>query len=440
MVVLAACSDDTGEPNNPTAPIVGTDTGSSDDSSGSPTEPTTGSTSEPDTGEPLQRCGDGVKDPGEDCDDGDVDNTDYCLMSCTLAVCGDAFVQAGLEQCDDGNSSDEDSCIGGCYLASCGDGHTYAGVEECDDGNKQDGDGCDADCKLVDSTCGNGTIEGDEPCDDGNTDNTDSCLEGCVLYSCGDGWTHAVFEECDDANLDDGDGCVSIDGQCLLAKCGDGLLHQGEETCDDANDDSTDDCVACQPAVCGDASVHAGVELCDDGKNTADYGGCAPGCAGLGPHCGDGALDADFETCDDGNQVAGDGCDAACQAELPPECLGYVPLAEPERAFTFNDGPGKITKCDKTADKWHRFMAPAGAVLPLAAPTVYSCGTDAPGWMMGSYPTPEEGIVVRTACFAWFGNPCEWSNEIAVRNCGEYFVFQLPTPPDTCLRYCAAPG
>jgi cysteine-rich repeat protein len=440
VLFAPACSDDTDDPTVLTTPIVSSETGTSGDSTGTPTEATTGSTSEPTTGEPGVVCGDGVKDPGEDCDDGNVDNTDYCLVSCALAVCGDSFVQAGLEQCDDGNTSNEDNCIAGCYHAICGDGHTYAGVEECDDGNKQAGDGCDPDCKAETAMCGNGVLEGGEPCDDGNADNTDSCLEGCIEYSCGDGWIHAVLEECDDANPDNSDDCVNIDGQCLNASCGDGLLHEGVEACDDGNVEDTDDCVKCQAAACGDGVVHAGVEACDDGQNQGTYDGCAPGCAALGPHCGDGVLDEGFETCDDGNLVAGDGCDDACQAELPPECLGYVPLAEPERAVTFNDGPGKITKCDKTADKWHRFMDPAGTVMPVAAPTIYSCGTDAPGWMMGGYPTPDEGIVVRTACFAWFGDPCAWSNEISVLNCGEYYVFKLPTPPDTCLRYCAAPG
>ncbi|MBK7825752.1 DUF4215 domain-containing protein [Nannocystis sp.] len=440
-LALAACSDDTGEPTNVTTLTQTASEGSTGAGSSETGVPTTGDPTDPSTGEPAPICGDGVKDPGEACDDGNVDNTDGCLSSCALAVCGDGFVHVGFEQCDDGNLSDNDNCVAGCYVASCGDGFTYAGIEACDDGNKTAGDGCDLACVIETAMCGDGVLEGDEQCDDGNPDNTDSCLDTCVPYSCGDGWQHAILEECDDGNPDDTDDCVDKDGQCLLATCGDGFVHAGEEECDDANQVDTDDCTnACKPATCGDAIVHAGVELCDDGKNVGTYDGCGLGCAKLGPRCGDGNQDDEFETCDDGNLDPGDGCDSKCQVELPPECVGYVELKEADRAVTFNDGPGKITKCDKTANKWHRFLAPAGTVMPLAAPSIYSCGTDAPGWMMGAYPLPEDGPVPRTVCYAWQGDPCTWTNDIVVRNCGAYYVFQLPTPPDCALRYCAAPA
>ena len=439
-LVLSACTNDDTEPTLVTSltetPSEASSTGQSSSETGAPT---TGEATDATTGAQFI-CGDGVKDPGEPCDDGNVDNTDGCLSDCTLAICGDGYVQAGFEQCDDGNDDPEDSCVAGCYVASCGDGFTYAGVEACDDGNKTAGDGCDLACEIETAMCGNGVVEGDETCDDANPDNTDSCLDTCVTYACGDGWTHAVLEECDDANPDDTDDCVNLDGQCLLATCGDGFIHAGDEDCDDANAVDTDACIStCKAATCGDGFVHDQVELCDDGKNVGSYNGCNPGCDSLGPRCGDGNTDAPDETCDDSNVISGDGCDATCQAELPAECLGYTELKEADRAFTFNDGPGKITKCDKTADAWHRFLDPAGAVLPLAPPTIYSCGTDAPGWMMGAYPTPEDGIVARTVCYAWQGDPCTWTNDIQVLNCGAYFVFKLPTPPDCALRYCGAP-
>src|SRR5438105_2880201 len=46
-------------------------------------------------------CGDGILDPGEQCDDGNFDSSDGCV-GCAFAFCGDGVVEAGLEQCDDG--------------------------------------------------------------------------------------------------------------------------------------------------------------------------------------------------------------------------------------------------------------------------------------------------------------------------------------------------
>ena len=435
-----ACSDDTGQTATPVT--TGDESTGQDDTTGPPTTTDPG-TEDPSTGPPPPLCGNGELDPGEACDDGDVDNSDSCLEDCTLATCGDGFMQAGIEQCDDANQKDDDSCIAGCYAATCGDGHVYAGQEQCDDGNTQDGDDCASDCTVpVDPPpmCGNGVVEGDEACDDGNADDTDNCLSDCHKWSCGDSHVHKVFETCDDGNADNTDACVDDNGACVDASCGDGYLQTGVEECDDGNLSNTDDCVACAPALCGDAFVQEGVEVCDMGKNEGAYNGCDFGCQSLGPFCGDDVIDAGIETCDDGNATAGDGCDELCQSELPPECIGVLELKEPDRSALFNDGPGKITKCDtKTDDKWHRFLDPAGTIIPLAPPTQYSCGTDSPGWMMGALPTKDEGVVARVVCYLWEADPCTWMSDVQVVNCNdEFYAYRLPNPPESCLRYCAA--
>ena len=125
-----------------------------------------------------------------------------------------------------------------------------------------------------------------------------------------------------------------------------------------------------------------------------------------------------------------------CSDFLPPECQNPVILSEADRAASFNDGPGGVQKCDKTGDKWHRFTGAAGTKMPTSPPSVWSCGTDAPGWMKGEYPGVDDGIVDLSVCFAWIGNACEWSADIQLRNCGDFYVFRLPDPPETCLRYC----
>jgi cysteine-rich repeat protein len=65
-----------------------------------------------------------------------------------MAACGDGFVRTGVEECDDGNLVDTDACPSTCEAAACGDGFVHEGVEECDDGNTSNGDGCNSNCQL----------------------------------------------------------------------------------------------------------------------------------------------------------------------------------------------------------------------------------------------------------------------------------------------------
>lgn len=150
-------------------------------------------------------CGDGVENEGEECDDGNDDDTDACLPSCRRAVCGDGAVRAGEEECDDGNDDDTDACLSTCKKAFCGDGVVRRGVEECDDGNDSDLDACTTACKRP--VCGNGVKEGNEQCDDGNTSSADGCTNACKLPACGDGVLQPDREQCDDGNTKSGDGC-----------------------------------------------------------------------------------------------------------------------------------------------------------------------------------------------------------------------------------------
>ena len=76
----------------------------------------------------VSNCGNGQVDAGEQCDDGNQDNTDACLNSCQSAACGDGVTrtdveagQAGYEACDDANEENADACLNDCTAASCGD-------------------------------------------------------------------------------------------------------------------------------------------------------------------------------------------------------------------------------------------------------------------------------------------------------------------------------
>ena len=64
----------------------------------------------------LINCGDGVRDPNEECDDGNLVNGDGCDANCTLPACGNGIVDDG-EGCDDGNLIDGDGCQADCTAA-----------------------------------------------------------------------------------------------------------------------------------------------------------------------------------------------------------------------------------------------------------------------------------------------------------------------------------
>ena len=72
-------------------------------------------------------CGDGILDwtDGEQCDDGNNDDGDYCEAAClrTTGWCGDGLLQLN-EVCDDANTDEGDYCASDCQLSTgkCGDG------------------------------------------------------------------------------------------------------------------------------------------------------------------------------------------------------------------------------------------------------------------------------------------------------------------------------
>jgi cysteine-rich repeat protein len=212
-------------------------------------------------------CGDGLVDPGEECDFGpDNSDTSTCTTSCLIAECGDGLLLAGFEECDDGNSSNTDDCVDDCKPASCGDGFTHEGVEECDDGNTEEADGCTTSCTP--GVCGDGVLQGGEQCDDGNDITTDSC-PACQLAFCGDGYMQAGVEACDDGNVESNDACTNP--FCTPAECGDGIIWAGVEECDDGNEEDGDQCpTSCTNAFCGDGFTLDGEEECDDANNVDD--------------------------------------------------------------------------------------------------------------------------------------------------------------------------
>lgn len=223
------------------------------------------------------QCGNGVLDPGEVCDDGNLVAGDGCSPDCrSLEICGNGISDyASGEECDDGNAEAGDGCGPTCLLERCGNGVLDPG-ELCDDGNRVSGDGCSALCDSQER-CGNGVLDPGEACDDGNLLDGDGCPGNCGHIGCGNGVLDPG-EACDDGNQVDGDGCNS---RCTSDEtCGNGILDAARgETCDQgtANGVSPSLCRSdCRLTSCGDGYA-GGAEACDDG-NRLDRDGCSAAC------------------------------------------------------------------------------------------------------------------------------------------------------------------
>ncbi|KXJ18042.1 oncoprotein-induced transcript 3 protein isoform X2 [Exaiptasia diaphana] len=86
---------------------------------------------------------------------------------------------------------------------------------------------------------------------------------------------------------------------------------------------------------------------------------------------------------------------------------------------------------------WYRFEGEAGTSIATKCPDDMHCGTRATGWMKGNHPSQAEGIVTRKVCYNWAsGNCCYATNDIRVRNCGGFYVYELVKPRNCLHGYC----
>ena len=119
------------------------------------------------------------------------------------------------------------------------------------------------------------------------------------------------------------------------------------------------------------------------------------------------------------------------------ECLSYSELANAERRVTAAR-VARLCDVNSLVPGWFRFQGDAGAKMPIICPEIYSCGTDAPGWLNGAHPTMAEGQVTRQVCFHWASSCCYWSVNIQVTNCYSYYAYYLSLPPACSLVYCGS--
>jgi choice-of-anchor B domain-containing protein len=217
-------------------------------------------------------CGNGVVDPGEECD-----GSDFGGLSCSDFACS-----GGTLSCD--SCTIDPSACTGCPTV-CGDG-------TCDLG--EDCNACPADCPsfpISGAACGNGL------CEAGDGEDCVSCPQDCNgvqkgkpanRFCCGFGGTNPVG--CGSAS------CTSGGFSCTETPVGGG----GSTCCGDLSCEAPEDSFNCPldcgaPPQCGDASCDAGEDECscaaDCGVPPASEAGlCTDGidndCGG-GVDCGD---------------------------------------------------------------------------------------------------------------------------------------------------------
>jgi cysteine-rich repeat protein len=83
-------------------------------------------------------CGNGVLESNEQCDDGNLVDSDACRNTCHWARCGDGVVRAGVEECDTPRGGAAGDCSPLCVRCMQGDarfiwsgnGHCYARYDE----------------------------------------------------------------------------------------------------------------------------------------------------------------------------------------------------------------------------------------------------------------------------------------------------------------------
>ncbi len=284
--------------------------------------------------EPL--CGNGVIDPGEDCEtcpqDVQCDPDEECVAGVCEPLCGNGIIDPG-EDCatcpQDVQCAADEECIAGVCTPLCGNGIVDPG-EDCAncpaDVPCPPGSECVAGvCELL---CGNGVIDPGEDCancpsDVGCPPGTE-CVGGVCTPLCGNGVIDPG-EDCDtcpqDVQCDVEEECVA--GVCS-ALCGNGVIDPGEDCTNcpaDVPCPPGTECVTgvCEP-LCGNGVIDPG----EDCSNCPADVGCPPGTECVGgnctPLCGNGVVDPGEDCtncpadvgCPPGTECVGGNCEPLC--------------------------------------------------------------------------------------------------------------------------------
>ena len=117
------------------------------------------------------------------------------------------------------------------------------------------------------------------------------------------------------------------------------------------------------------------------------------------------------------------------------ECQNYQSFSAADRKITYTI---YLAYCDRSLTKrWYRFEGAAGSRMPTSCTPGNRCGTHATSWLTNGHPSVADGRMSKRICFSYSGSCCyALTRNINVRNCGNYYVYEL-TPTGSCsYRYC----
>ena len=128
-----------------------------------------------------------------------------------------------------------------------------------------------------------------------------------------------------------------------------------------------------------------------------------------------------------------------CPVCAQDPCASYSVLNDESRSVLKMSSSYTL---DNYISGWHRFMGKAGDKMLDYPPTPgqgHRCAANVPGYLSGQHPRGSDGVVSRTVCFVYSGNTCWSPTTIQVKNCGNYFVYNLNAlTSGSYMRYCGS--
>jgi hypothetical protein len=283
------------------------------------------------------KCGDGVVEPGETCDEAILAAGGACPTACppspaaclaTVLTGSDCTAACSSTAITDCGASDG-CCPAGCTASADPDCSTT-----CGDGKVQAGESCDVAIASGAGACPRSCDDGD-PCTDDRLLSRGTCQAVCVhlpitVPAAGDG--------CCPPGAD-----FLVDADCHPA-CGNGVVEPPVETCDPAIPGSCP--TSCRPAAsCTTVTLRGSADTCSAAcvatpivACVSDDGCCPAGCTA--------ANDSDCPIiCGDGVVETGETCDRAITAGLPGTCAATCDDGD---ACTVDLAAGSIPNCTRT--------------------------------------------------------------------------------------------